>query len=82
MISFLNQLSTLLSTQRIQERQNRVSFFLFYDYRLCLSRQRLKDVRGFGPASTLLLVHWDLLDAQQFHSFYNKLDDNDTAELY
>jgi hypothetical protein len=71
----ITQLSYLFNTKRI-------FFFLFYDNRLCLHRQRLQDVRGLVPSSTLLLVHWDDQDALYFHSFYNKLNDADTRDLY
>ncbi len=71
----ITQLSYLFNTKRL-------FFFLFYDYRICLHRQRLRDVRGLVPSSTLLLVHWDDQDALYFHSFYNKLNDTDTEDLY
>ena len=71
----LINLSHLLQTKR-------VFFFLFHDYRLCTHSQRLHDVPGIVPSSTLLLVHWDVEQALRFHSLYNKLNAQDTLDLY
>ncbi len=71
----LAMLESLLNTKRL-------FFFIFYDYRLCEHRQRLQDIRGLVPGSTLLLAYWEPAQAIHFHSLYNRLNHQDTAELY
>jgi hypothetical protein len=71
----LIMLASILNTKR-------VFFFLFFDFRFCEHRQRLHEIPGLAPGSTLRLIYWHLEEAQSFHSLYNRLEAINTAELY